>query len=109
MATTTTPKPRKARKPSPTSCRLTLAIGSTTYTVRPIPSALHSKAYRLRKPDGTAYHVTKDQYGHACDCGDYTWRHEGRGTACKHIRALRVYGLLDVTLTDPDSPSISTT
>jgi hypothetical protein len=95
MATATTPKPRKARKPAPTSCRLTLAIGSTTYTVRPIPSELHSRAYRLRKPDGTEYHVTQDQYGHHCDCGDYVWRHEGNGTACKHVRSLRACRLLD--------------
>jgi hypothetical protein len=97
MATAITPKPRKARKSAPTTCRLTLALGSTTYIVRPIASELHSRAWSLRKPDGTAYHVTQDQHGHHCDCGDFVWRHEGNGTACKHVRALRVFQLLDVT------------
>ena len=104
MATATLTKParlRKARKPAPTTCRLALTIGATTYTIRPIASALHSRAYRLRKPDGTVYYVTQDQHGHHCDCGDFVWRHEGRETVCKHVRALRVFHLLDVTTTAP--------
>src|SRR3954468_12772314 len=101
MATATTPRPRKARKPAPTTCRLALTIGSTTYTVRPIASDLHSRAYRLRKPDGMTYHVTQDQHGHHCDCGDFVWRHEGNGTACKYVKSLRACRLLDVTSTSP--------
>jgi hypothetical protein len=77
-----------------------LAIGATVYRVRPITSALHSKAFRLRKPDGTAYFVTQDENGHACDCGDFTFRREGTSTACKHVRALRAARMLDA----PPSP-----
>jgi hypothetical protein len=87
---------RKARPAAPTTVRLLLAIGTTAYRVRPITSALHSKAFRLRRADGTGeYFVTQDEHGHHCDCGDFTWRHEGRGTACKHVRALRAARLLD--------------
>src|SRR3982751_2138166 len=97
MATATTPKPRKARKPVPTTFRLLLAIGSTVYWVRPITSTLHSKACRLRRADGKGeYFVTQDQHGHHCDCGDHVWRHEGNGTACKHVKSLRACRLLDV-------------
>lgn len=98
-ATTTPPrKPRKAGPAAPTTFRLLLAIGGTVYWVRPITSALHAKAFRLRRADGQGEHyVTQDEHGHHCDCGDFTWRHEGRGTACKHVRALRAARLLDGT------------
>src|SRR5215210_5142247 len=92
---------RKPRTPAPTTCRLLLVIGATTYTVRPITSAFHSRAWRLRKPDGTAYHVTQDEAGQHCECGDQVWRHEGTPGACKHIRAMRADRLLDVTPTAP--------
>jgi hypothetical protein len=101
IAAPTAPKRKRTPKPAPTTCRLMLIIGGTTYTVRPVPSALYGRAYRLRKADGTAYHVTQDQNGHACDCGDFAWRHEGRGTACKHVRALLACLLLDAAPTSP--------
>jgi hypothetical protein len=53
------PRTRKARPAAPTTFRLLLAIGSTAYWVRPITSALHAKAFRLRRADGTGeYFVT---------------------------------------------------
>ena len=98
MATATTTPPRKAGPAAPTTFRLLLAIGGTVYWVRPITSALHARAFRLRRADGQGEHyVTQDEHGHHCDCGDFTWRHEGRGTACKHVRALRAARLLDAT------------
>jgi hypothetical protein len=99
MATATTTRAARTRTPrpaAPTTFRLLLALGGTVYWVRPITSALHAKAFRLRRADGRGeHHVTQDEHGHHCDCGDFTWRHEGRGTACKHIRALRAARLLD--------------
>ena len=101
MATATTTRAartRKARPAAPTTFRLLLALGGTVYWVRPITSALHAKAFRLRRADGRGEHyVTQDEHGHHCDCGDFTWRHEGRGTACKHVRALRAARLLEPT------------
>ena len=108
MATATTPKAARTRTPrpaAPTTFRLLLSIGGTVYWVRPITSALHAKAFRLRRADGRGEHyVTQDEHGHHCDCGDFTWRHEGRGTACKHVRALRAARMLDGTL-PPASPA----
>ena len=101
MATATTTRAARTRTPrpaAPTTFRLLLALGGTVYWVRPITSALHAKAFRLRRADGRGEHyVTQDEHGHHCDCGDFTWRHEGRGTACKHVRALRAARLLDPT------------
>jgi hypothetical protein len=89
---TTATKPRRARKPAAaTTCRLTLAIGPTSYTVRPIPSAWHSRAFALRKADGTVYHLGQDEHGPACDCPDATFRER----LCKHARALIAFGLFD--------------
>jgi hypothetical protein len=85
-----------ARPAAPTTFRLLLAIGTTDYRVRPITSALHSRAFRLRRADGKGeYFVTQGEDGHACDCGDFTWRREGTATVCKHVRALRAARLLD--------------
>jgi hypothetical protein len=96
--TTTARKTRRARPAAPTTIRLMLGIGSTVYWVRPITSALHARAFRLRKADAE-YFVTQDEAGvQACDCGDFTWRHEGKGTVCKHVRALRAARML----TQPD-------
>jgi hypothetical protein len=87
---------RKARPGAPTTFRLLLSIGGTAYWVRPITSAIHARAFRLRRIDGKAeYHVTQDEDGHQCDCGDHVWRHEGNGTACKHVRAMRAARMLD--------------
>ena len=74
-ATTTPPrKPRTAGPAAPTTFRLLLAIGGTAYWVRPITSALHAQAFRLRRADGQGEHyVTQDEHGHHCDCGDFTW------------------------------------
>jgi hypothetical protein len=94
-------EPTGPRPATPATVRLLLAIGSTVYRVRPITSALHSRAFRLRRADGRGeYHVTQDEHGHHCDCGDFTWRREGTATTCKHIRALRAARMLDA----PPSP-----
>ncbi len=85
-------KPRRVRKPpAATTYRLTPAIGPTSYTVWPIPSDLHSRAFSLRKADGTVYHLGQDEHGPACDCPDATFRER----LCKHARALIAFKLLD--------------
>lgn len=98
MATTaTTTRPRKATKPkAPSTCRLILEIGEAAYRVRPIPAPAFGqrKAFRLRKAGGAVYHVADTLHGPTCDCGDQTFRHEGRASACKHIRALKAVGLI---------------
>ncbi len=45
--------------PARAVCRLTMAINGVDYRVEPNPVGAFavSKAYRLRKPDGTAYDV----------------------------------------------------
>ena len=80
MATATTTRAARTRTPrpaAPTTFRLLLALGGTLYWVRPTTSALHAKAFRLRRADGRGEHyVTQDE-------------------PCKHIRALRAARLLD--------------
>ena len=96
---TTTTKPRKPARPKPAdTCRLTLHIRGVAYAVRFLdaePGAGVSRLIRLRKGDGTAHFIAETSHGATCDCGDQTFRHEGReGPGCKHIRACRSAGLL---------------
>jgi hypothetical protein len=77
------------------SCRLRIAIGDTSYSVRPIRPGRFAavKAYRLRKPDGTAYDVAELLSGPECSCPDFTVNRAER-TPCKHIKALAACGLI---------------
>lgn len=96
-----TSKSRTRKAPAPDTCRLTVTIRGESYTVRPVraESSEVCRIWRLRKPDGTAYNVVETIHGAGCDCGDQTFRHEGRDqTGCKHIRALRALSLIE-----PDS------
>ena len=92
--------PPRPRKPAPPDvCRLTLAIRGVTCTVRLLAADAGADVARLiplrRSGDSPAtYHVALTAHGATCDCGDQTFRHEGRETACKHIRACRALGLL---------------
>lgn len=97
MATATTRT--KARQPAADAhgrCSLRLGIDGTTYRVRPIAAApeLARRAFRLTKPDGTAYDVAETPHGLQCDCPDFEFRHAGTGTACKHLAACVAVGLL---------------
>jgi hypothetical protein len=94
-------RPSRARKPARTPhgiARLTLFINGTACGVVPLqpdPDAA-SKAYRLRKSDGTAYHVAQTVNGPSCDCPDFTFNRDGIDPGgCKHCRALAAVGLFD--------------
>ncbi len=79
-------------------CRLTLSTNGTTYNVRPIPTDRDAalKAYRLRKSDGTAYHVALTTHGLTCDTPDFVMSRDGIDPdGCKHIKAMVAYGLFD--------------
>lgn len=84
---------------APDTCRLTMTIRGADYRVRPIRNEAFAgigRAWSLRKL-GTAerHHVVETIDGPTCDCGDQTWRHEGRDeVGCKHLRALRATGLI---------------
>jgi hypothetical protein len=90
-------KPRTVKAPTGT-VRLTLHINGVGYAARPLavqPGSGVSRLVRLRKGDGTAYHVHRDEHGCGCDCPDFTFSREGidpRG--CKHVVALAAVGLL---------------
>src|SRR4051794_25992497 len=97
MATLSEPKTRTQRKAAHGTCRLTLTINGTRYSVRPIlaDSSVALKAFRLRKDAGTVYNVTKTAYGNQCECGDFLFRREGLDPqGCKHVKALVACGLL---------------
>ncbi|BFH18260.1 hypothetical protein J6TS7_53480 [Paenibacillus dendritiformis] len=40
---------------------------------------------RVLSESGNTYEVT----GHSCTCPDYTYRHRGNGTACRHMQAVQ--------------------
>jgi hypothetical protein len=90
----------RARQPRPKpadTCRLTLTIRGVLYAVRPLAVEDEdvSRAFSLRRADGASYTLADTVFGATCDCGDQTWRHEGKdATGCKHIRAARAVGLL---------------
>lgn len=72
-------------------------INRRSHPVRPIACdpAAALKAVRLRKSDGTAYHIALTDDGPLCDCPDFTFHRDGIDPAgCKHVRALTVVGLL---------------
>jgi hypothetical protein len=94
------PRPAQAQRhvrPAHGVARLTLFINSTPYNVRPIACdpAAALKAIRLRKADGTTYHIALTEDGPICDCPDFIFARDGIDPAgCKHVRALTVTGLL---------------
>jgi hypothetical protein len=93
-----TPPRRRIVGPARAVCRLTMAINGIDYRVEPSPGGAHAveKAYRLRKPDGTAYDVALTYHGLTCDCPDFIFHRDGMDPdGCKHIKAMVAYGLLD--------------
>ena len=51
------------------------------------------RAFRLRKEDGTVYHIAVTEHGPTCDCPDWTFHRDGIDPAgCKHIKALNAVG-----------------
>ena len=85
-------------RPAHAVCRLTMAINGVDYRVEPNPAEAYAvmKAYRLSKPDGTAYDIARTHHGLTCDCPDFIFRLDGLDPdGCKHIKAMVAYGLLD--------------
>src|SRR4051812_33207480 len=101
IARPTQTKPARKAKTPPTTVRFTLAIGDSTYAVRPLavgPGSGLSKLIRLRKDDGAVHHVSRHAHGCECDCPDFVYRREGRDPrGCRHIRALVSVGLVEPT------------
>jgi len=93
----TASKPRKPVAPAHGIARLTLAINGVHYTLRRIPTDPRAalRAWRLRKPDGTAYNVAVTEHGPVCDCPDFTFHRDGIDPeGCKHVKALAACGLM---------------
>ncbi len=89
---------RRIIGPARAVCRLTMVINGVDYRVEPNPSGAYAvrKAYRLSKPDGTAYDVARTKHGLTCDCPDFIFHRDGLDPdGCKHIKAMVAYGLLD--------------
>jgi hypothetical protein len=89
---------RRIVGPARAVCRLTMAINGVDYRVEPSPAGAQAvaRAYRLSKPDGTAYDVALTHYGLTCDCPDFIFHRDGIDPdGCKHIKAMVAYGLLD--------------
>ena len=81
--------------------RLSLAIGSTAYSLRPLaPTELPagaSRGYRLTRQDPrlgrVVYVVVGGRSGPSCNCPAAKFRGPARGP-CKHLRAARACGLV---------------
>jgi hypothetical protein len=79
------------------TCRLTLTINGTAYAVIPNrgASSLASRAFRLKKGDGTIYGVAATARGVTCDCPDHLFNRQDKDVAgCKHVKAMKACGLL---------------
>jgi hypothetical protein len=81
---------------TPDTCRLTITIRGADYRARPVRNEAFAgagRAWSLRKlGTNTRHHVVETIHRQTFDCGDHVWRHEGRETSCKHVRALRGRG-----------------
>ncbi len=78
--------------------RLFLSIRDHWYQVERLTHA-RERSYRLSKDDGLRYDVTETAYGASCDCPDFIFRRDGLDPeGCKHVRALRMYGLVEPDL-----------
>lgn len=83
---------------------LILHIRGMSYGVDRLPCDIEAaqRLYRLRKPDGTGYHVAQTGYGPECDCPDFLFRRAGLDPdGCKHVRALVAYGLIENPMASP--------
>jgi hypothetical protein len=93
-------KTAKIRPTAAPTVALTLTVGDTAYAIRPIACTEHEDvAWRVTKPDGTAYEIGRSHLTGwcICSCPDFLWKHADAGLGdpgCKHIRALRSLGLL---------------
>jgi hypothetical protein len=88
----------KPARPAHGTCRLTLSINGTAYNVSIIPCdpSVASRAFRLKKTDGTAYDVAMTSHGPTCDCPDFVFHRDGLDPAgCKHCLALAAVNLLE--------------
>src|SRR5207302_638398 len=81
-------------EPEPT----VLEIKARHYEATPLPTVEGTAVVRvgaLDDPDAT-YDVSRGPDGLvACTCGDYTYRHAGTASTCKHGSAVVEAGLLD--------------
>jgi hypothetical protein len=86
--------PRNGNHPVVPLFRLTLEIGSDTYTVTPLrcDPAFAWKAFRLRKqPDNhPCYDVSLSERGCRCSCPCFRYRGK-----CKHLSVLKAARLLE--------------
>ncbi len=88
---------RKPARPAHGVARLSLFINGTAYNVRPIACdpAAALQAFRLRKADGTVYHVALTEHGAQCSCPDWIFNRDGLDReGCKHIKALVAVSML---------------
>jgi len=81
----------------PHTFEMFLLIDKVAYKVTPLvpEDGITSAAWRLAKWDGKIYDVATDWSGTECDCADYLLRGKNVGRSCKHIQALRAFGLLE--------------
>lgn len=88
---------RLLNKPAAGTCRLFIRIDGVCYGLTKVdsrPSAVEV-GWRLRKANGDCYDVARTESGYTCDCPDFAFRRDGIDPdGCKHVKALRVVGLL---------------
>ena len=77
------------------SCVAIVENGVPTVIPNRGASELTSRAFRLKKGDGTIYDVAATAHGVTCDCPDYLFNRQDKDVnGCKHIKAMKACGLL---------------
>lgn len=71
--------------------KLTLKINNQHYRISLIQNDDQAKLYRVRKlGSNNIYRTGVNNIGETCNCGDIRYR----STVCKHIQALKVFGMI---------------
>lgn len=86
------------KKPTAFTCSLSLEIKGVAYEVTQLAGLSRdsgvARAFRLKRVGAEPIVVADTIHGPVCDCGDWTFRREGTGEPCKHIRACQTVGIL---------------
>lgn len=87
-----------ATKTAPlTFALVTIKIRGEEYRVIPTVSenTLHRTWSLVKKKTGEVHTITEDDWGRVtCTCPDFVYRKADRYEDCKHIKALRHFGIL---------------
>ena len=68
-------------------------VGGVVWRLTKLAEHVGGGAYTTEE-ERKVYHVHRDEFGLHCTCGDFVFRRENTGEACKHCLALMAVGLV---------------